>query len=159
MDFLRCVCYYAMVGIASFFVGRLVSRHRFRYDAVPFRPFPFEKEGRIYKKIGIARWQGKVPDMSRILKGLMPPKALAGRPDRETLLVMVQETCVAELVHWLLCLAGLASLWLWPGAGGLLCWLLYCLVGNLPFILIQRYNRPRLLKLLERQSRGEGEKK
>lgn len=159
MDFLRCVCYYAVAGIASFFVGRLVSRHRFRYDAVPFRPFPFEKEGRIYKKIGIARWQGKVPDMSRILKGLMPPKALAGRPDRETLLVMVQETCVAELVHWLLCLAGLASLWLWPGAGGLLSWLLYCLVGNLPFILIQRYNRPRLLKLLERQSRGEGEKK
>ena len=29
--------------------------------------------------------------------------------------------------------------------------LLYDLFGNLPFILIQRYNRPRLVILLERQ--------
>ena len=30
-----------------------------------------------------------------------------------------------------------------------------CILGNLPFILIQRYNRPQLIRLLERTKRRE----
>jgi len=36
----------------------------------------------------------------------------------------------------------------------LLTWM-YILIGNLPFILIQRYNRPRLLRLLDRMQTKE----
>jgi len=32
---------------------------------------------------------------------------------------------------------------------------MYILIGNLPFILIQRYNRPRLMHLLKRMDREE----
>ena len=159
MDFWRCVCYYAIVGIAMFFAGRLIARHSFRYDSFPFRPFRFERDGQIYKRIGINRWQGRAPDMSVICKRLMPPKKMEGRPDRARLLLMIQETCVAELTHAVLCAAGIASFWLWPGAGGVIIWLVYCAVGNIPFILIQRYNRPRLVKLLRRCPEHEGENK
>ena len=38
-----------------------------------------------------------------------------------------------------------------PRGWNWICMLLYDLFGNLPFILIQRYNRPRLVILLERQ--------
>ena len=65
------------------------------------------------------------------------------------------ETCVAELTHALLCIAGLALLWLWPGTGGIVLFALYVLLGNIPFILIQRYNRPRLQKLLRAAERRE----
>ena len=43
----------------------------------------------------------------------------------------------------------LHCLTLWPTVGGLA---VVCLniLGNLPFILIQRYNRPRLARLLEK---------
>ena len=53
---------------------------------------------------------------------------------------------MAECIHLLLPLAGLYCLRLWPGAGGVIVALLYFL-GNLPFVLIQRYNRPRLQRL------------
>lgn len=155
MYFLRCVCYFAIVGVAAFPLGRLAAGHGFRFDAFPFKSFSFEREGQVYKCLGIAKWQGRVPDMSRILRGSMPEKRIEGRPDRNGLLRMIQETCVAETVHVLLCVAGLGAVWLWPGAGGWIMWLVYCLVGNLPFILIQRYNRPRLVRLLRRCRVGE----
>lgn len=87
--------------------------------------------------------------MSRILPGLMPPKAIQGKPSAAELETMVKETCVAECIHSLLCLAGLVCLRLWRGFGGLIVALLYAL-GNLPFILVQRYNRPRLQRLHSR---------
>ena len=60
---------------------------------------------------------------------------------------MIQETCIAELVHGVLCIAGLYCFQIWPGTGGLLIAALNVL-GNLPYIIIQRFNRPRLVRLL-----------
>ena len=39
------------------------------------------------------------------------------------------------------------------GAGGALFAAVYILFGNLPFLIIQRYNRPRLVRLLAMQQR------
>ena len=40
-----------------------------------------------------------------------------------------------------------------PGTGGAVVTAIYILFGNLPFLIIQRYNRPRLQKLLAAQQR------
>jgi len=61
---------------------------------------------------------------------------------------MIQETCVAEFVHLLLIFLGLGVLRLCPDAWGVILYALYVLLGNLPFVLIQRYNRPRLVHML-----------
>ena len=58
-----------------------------------------------------------------------------------------------HLTHGLLCIAGLFLLKIWPGTGGVFLTVIYIVFGNLPFLLIQRYNRPRLQKLLARQTR------
>ena len=50
-------------------------------------------------------------------------------------------------MHTASCLLGLAFLWLWPGWGGAAMLTVWVLLANLPFILIQRYNRPRLVRL------------
>ena len=64
----------------------------------PWAPAPFEKEGRFWRKLGVHRWKDKVPDMSRLL-GDMVKKQLA--PDGKTdYALLVQETCVAECVHF-----------------------------------------------------------
>lgn len=158
MKLLICACYLAATGVLGFFIGRMLAGHRFRYDAFPFSSFGFEQDGQLYKRLRVSAWQSRVPDMSRICKKLMPPKKLEGRPDKNTLRQMINETCIAELTHFLLCLTGLAVLWLWPGLGGLAVWLIYCLLGNLPFIIIQRYNRPRFVRLLNRCVGKETEK-
>ena len=135
MRFIYCLCYAAGLGVVSFVLGRLVPKEWFDYTRFPYRSFAFEKGGKIYEAIGIAKWQSRVPDMSRIFPKLMPAKKIPARPDEQTLLVMIRETCAAEATHALLILAGLGLL---------------AIFGNLVFLIIQRYNRPRLVRLYER---------
>lgn len=150
MGFVKCACYIIVLGVVNFLLGRFLPKGWFHYDAFPFRSFAFEREGKLYERLKIKQWQNKVPDMSRIFVKLMPAKRLKGRPDETTLTVMLQETCVAETVHWGLSVAGLLCLRLWRGLWGAVFYLAYFLLGNLPFIIIQRYNRPRLAGLLLR---------
>lgn len=148
MEFLHCVIYLAVVGAAAFVAGRLLRRSWPDPDRGWWCSFPAEREGRIYEKLHIRRWQKRLPDMSRILPWAIPAKRLEGR-DLQRLPEMIRETCVAELIHLLLCLAGLHCLRLWRGVGGVVVAALN-LCGNLPFIIVQRYNRPRLKRLLRR---------
>ena len=136
---LHCIVYIAAIGIFGFVLGRLMPKRWFDYRAAAF-----ERDGQVYEALGIRRWQNRVPDMSRIFPHLMPPKRMTAHLDAQTLLVMIRETCVAELTHWLLLFAGLAI----PA----IC-VFYCIFGNLIFILIQRYNRPRLVRLYARRNK------
>lgn len=150
MGFWRCCVYFAALGVVSFFFGRLLPKHWFHGDRFPFRCSP--KEAKLYRALRVHDWQDKAPDMSRIVPKLIPAKRLEG-DFRAQLPRMIEETCVAELTHALLSLCGLYALRLWPGAGGAVMALVYILLGNVPFILIQRYNRPRLQRLEAMQRR------
>ena len=150
MTILKSLLYYVITGMAAFFIGRFLPKQWVDAHKPLYRSHPYEQDGRIYERLHIRRWQNKVPDMSRLLPGRMPPKALPEHPTPELLHQMIQETCVAELIHAVLCLTGFGTLLLWPSWSVLALWLVYVLLGNLPFILIQRYNRPRLQRLLQR---------
>lgn len=161
MDFWICFWYLIISGIIAFFIGRLLPKKWFRPDIFPYRSFQFEKDGQIYDKLKIRIWQNKVPDMSRILPKFIPAKNLAGNY-RERLSDMLQETCIAEFIHSLLCFSGLYCLKLLPGIGGIAVTVIYIVFFNLPYIIIQRYNRPRLMRLAKkiqnenlRQAKGE----
>ena len=153
---LKCILYLAAIGVASFVIGRLLPKSWLHEDCFPFRPFAFERQGKLYEKLKIKSWQNKLPDMSRLFKHLMPAKKMNDDTLRD-LPLMIKETCVSECIHLLLPLAGLYCLRLWPGAGGIVVTLLYFL-GNLPFVLIQRYNRPRLQRLCALQQRTGGKR-
>lgn len=146
--FIICVIYVALLGLLCFPFGRLLARISFSTERFPFRSYRIEQSGKLYEKLGIRRWQNKAPDISKLIPGIVPRKKIPKRPDAKTLRSMINETCVAELTHVLLCLAGLGILKIWPGIGGVILYLAYLVLGNIPFILIQRYNRPRLIRLL-----------
>ena len=152
MKFLRCCCYLALTGAISFFVGRILPKSWFDPEHFPYRSFAFEKNGKFYETFKIRAWQNKVPDMSRILPGLMPAKRL-GADYKERLPEMLQETCVAELIHSVLCITGFYCLKIWPSWQAIVLALIHALFLNLPFVMIQRYNRPRLLRLYRRACR------
>ena len=154
MGFLKCVIYIAILGVVSFLVGRILPASWFRTDRFPYKSYAWEKNGAIYNKLHIKKWQKRVPDMSKLFPKLIQPKKMQTN-FKEELPVMIRETCIAELIHVLLCFAILYCLWLWPGAGGIIVCAVYILIGNVPFILIQRYNRPRLLALQKRLARQE----
>ena len=154
MGLLNCCFFTAALGLCSFLAGRRLPESWFSPGRFPYRSWRWEKEGRFYQKyFHIKAWQARVPDMSRIFPGLIQPKKVTGAFVSQ-LPGMIRETCIAELVHFLLCLASPVFLRLWPGPGGLIFALLYIL-GNLPLILIQRYNRPRLVRMQEKLQKTE----
>lgn len=163
MGFWNCFWYLIIISAIAFVAGRLVPKSWFRADRFPYRSYKFEKNGQIYEKLKIRKWQNKAPDMSKILPKLMPAKNLSG-DYKERLTLMLQETCIAEHIHTLLCFLSLYCLRLYHGIGGIIVIILYISIFNLPFIIIQRYNRPRLLKLADRinhkklEEKEEGEK-
>ena len=155
MPFLRCVLYLAATGVAGFLLGRVLPKSWFCGDAFPYRTQPGEQK--LFRALRVKKWQSKVPDMSRLLPTLMPAKKLTAETFAD-LPRMIQETCVAELIHGLLSVTGLACLAIWPGPGGAVVTAVYILLGNLPFIIIQRYNRPRLQRLFALQQRKQERK-
>ena len=145
---LKGVFYLLALSLLAHPVGQALPRRWFSGDRWPWASAPFEKEGRFWRKLGVHRWKDKVPDMSRLL-GDMVKKQLA--PDGKTdYALLVQETCVAECVHFCLGLLSLGALALCR-SGWMVCIVaVYILLGNLPFQIIQRYNRPRLLRLMRK---------
>lgn len=145
--FWTCVVYAVALALLAHPLGQALPR-RFEPERPPFHPWKWEKNGRVYARLGIDKWKKLVPDMSRLLpdmvKKQLPDGGAVTAAQAETL---VQETCRAEVVHTASCLLGVAFLWLWPGWGGVIVLAVWVLLANLPFILIQRYNRPRLTRL------------
>ncbi len=152
-----CLLYVTTLSLLSFVGGRLLPTTCLCADRFPFRPFPAEREGKLYERIAIRHWKDRMPDMSRLCRRIMPSKQLnAGDSSDITRLdAMIAETCVAELVHALLSILGFGCVLIRRSAVG---WLIACLyaLGNLPYIFIQRYNRPRLVRLRERLARRMG---
>jgi len=160
LKLLKCTAYLIFTGIVGFLVGRMIPKSRIHPDRGLFHCFRFENGGRLYEKLHIKKWQNKLPDMSRILPKLVPAKNMSG-DYAQRLPDMILETCVAEIVHIFVSMLGLACLWIWPGTGGVVVTLIFITLLNLPYILIQRYNRPRLIrlqkKLYSRNSKKEGQ--
>ena len=145
----RLAFWYIVVGAISFFIGQSLPRKNFDYKVFPYHPFRWEKEGKIYLKLRIQFWKDKLPDMSRYISKMFRKKLTVMRSP-EYLENLIAETCVAELVHWGLIFISPIYMVLLDGSLGAVGALLFAL-GNLPFVIIQRYNRPRLVQLMNRQ--------
>ena len=147
MGFVKCAVYLIFLGLIFFAAGRLMSKMPLPVNCKLFQSLPFENEGRVYNKLKVKEWKGCVPDMSRILPSVMPPKRVSINDGVPTLELLLKETCIAEITHELLCFFGFVCTLIWRGLGGFCASLIYML-GNLPYIIIQRFNRPKLRKLL-----------
>ena len=129
MKFLYALLYIAALGILSHFVGQALPRAWFSAERFPYRAAEWEKGGKVYEKLGIKRWKDFLPDMSRIMPDMVKKK-MTKQSREQGMGVLIAETCVAECVHF---------------------WLI--VLGNVPFMIIQRYNRPRLVLLEQRRKR------
>ena len=140
--FWKCVLYAAALALLAHPLGQAIPGP-FDPEKRLFRSRKWEQNGRIYTKLAIEK---ELPG--------------SGAVTADQAAALVQETCRAELVHGASCLLGLAFLWLWPGWGGAIVLAVWVLLANLPFILIQRYNRPRLMRLaalLRKRAQRKGE--
>jgi glycosyl-4,4'-diaponeurosporenoate acyltransferase len=110
----------------------------------------FERDGRVYDRLlRVRRWKDGLPEAGALFPGGVSkrslPKARDGGIERFAI-----ETRRAELGHWLaLCAAPAFGLWNPPLATYLM--IVYAAAVNLPFVVIQRYNRARVERCLQRR--------
>ncbi|WP_247741029.1 glycosyl-4,4'-diaponeurosporenoate acyltransferase [Cohnella sp. LGH] len=115
----------------------------FLKDSVWFRLFFWEKSGNLWQRLfHVKRWKGRLIDGTVILKKGYGKKKLHGTGISD-LKVFAAETKRAELTHWLSIVpAPLFFIWNPVWAGWVM--ILYAVMFNLPFIVVQRYNRGRI---------------
>jgi glycosyl-4,4'-diaponeurosporenoate acyltransferase len=143
--------FHAGTGYAAHRLGD----QRLARDGWWLRPRRFEDGGRFYRRVlRIHRWKDRLPEAGALFDGGISKRELPGR-DVAGLALFVRETRRAELAHWwAMACSPLFLLWNPPLPSALL--VAYGVLVNLPFILIQRYNRFRLQPLLGRLERRGG---
>jgi glycosyl-4,4'-diaponeurosporenoate acyltransferase len=116
-----------------------------------FRTRDWERGGAVYQAIlRIRKWKSLLPSGGPAL-GADFSLAHVDSRDRGYLQRWVLESCRAELTHWL-AMASVALFLLWNPPVGVVANVVYAVTANVPCILAQRYNRPRVLAILERQA-------
>lgn len=133
--------------------GTRMPVQRFEREFWWSRSYRFEADGRLYEKIfRIKTWKDASPDGASWFDGGFPKRHLQSR-DSTYIARFVAETRRGEAVHWSVMLMLpffilLNPLYVAPVN------IAYALGANLPFVLIQRYNRIRMKRVLNRRSKS-----
>lgn len=119
----------------------------FQGNAFWSRIYSWEKSGELWHRLfRVKDWKSRLIDGASLFQRGYQKKALHGNRRRD-LEMFSEETKRAELTHWLSILpAPLFFLWNPPVAGAVM--IIYALGFNLPFIIVQRYNRGRIKEIL-----------
>lgn len=117
------------------------------------KPRSWERDGRFYERFRIVRWKDRLPEAGSTFKGGSSKRSLPGRSD-DDLRSFAAETRRAELVHWQIMAITPVFLFFNPPFL-VVAMVAYAVVANVPFIAIQRYNRLRILRILDRRAARE----
>ena len=115
-----------------------------------FRMRKWERSGDTYARLlRVRRWKALLPSGGALFRGGFSMKRMVSHRE-EYLERWINESCRSEWVHWTaLVSCGLFFLWNPPSLG--IAMVLYAVIANLPCIVVQRYNRPRIRKILRRR--------
>lgn len=126
-------------------VGAIVPKatnYDFDYNRSWFQPRKWEPE--LYRKLGIKQWKGNLPTYA--------PDQFSLKTN--TVLRVIQNMCGAEIVHEIIMVLSFLPLICAPFFGALPVFLTTSVLAALYdsiFVMAQRYNRPRLVRIYEKQ--------
>ena len=132
------ICYHFTIRLVIGGAADRVKLDNFKLNSRRFREFGFEKK--FYKAIRVKKWKKYIPTYDNEQFSLKTHSA-----DE-----IAKATCRAETVHWLCAAASLVTICFAVWFGALPAFLITGILGalvDLVFVIVQRYNRPRLLKL------------
>ena len=147
--------------IAIFGIDALVATVIHKMPAKYFSPYKkayksHKWEKKFYKAIKIVKWKDYIPDTGKMTTGLSKSEIASTQTDY--LYHFLVETCYAETIHIWMALVGIINILIMPKDLFLPMMLPFFIINfilNIPPILIQRNNRPKLLHIYEIQCRKE----
>ena len=138
--------------IIPWLVRFLVPKRLFDENIWLFKERSFESS--FYRKIKVNKWKGKLPDAERLIR--FQRSYLPQNIDKAYINRFITECCIAELVHLAVGISGFFSLLFpvfFPQNLQLRVGIIFFVMSVIDlfaqslFIIIQRYNRPRLIRL------------
>lgn len=121
-------------------VGNLVG-HNFDYKSYWFRPKRFEEK--FYKAIRVKKWKSKMPTYN----------SDGHLAKNESLIELVNTMCRNEVIHEIIALLSFVPILFSLFADTLLVFVITSIIAclyDLIFVIMQRYNRPRVVRIMER---------
>jgi glycosyl-4,4'-diaponeurosporenoate acyltransferase len=131
----------------SYFMSR-TSRDSYNPQNWLYRERRWERNGIIYHQFFLVKkWKQLLPDGAAVFKFGFEKKELK-EFNKDYLSDFLKETCRAEFTHWIVFLCGfIFSIWNLPLVSIFM--IVYGFAANIPCIITQRYNRIRLMRVLE----------
>ncbi len=146
-----CFILWPILQVGAALIALLLPDRTYTPDRFFFKAHRFEREGRLYDQLfKVSRWKGLLPDGGMVWKSRGFAKKHLTDFSPLNLNRFLIESARGELTHWL----AILPFWVFgffmpPIAIWLM--LLYALAVNMPCILAQRYNRPRIKRVMERK--------
>jgi len=146
LTILSYIILWPLMQVSIAFLGNKVNDKHFNSNSWWLKTRDWEQDGDFYDKVfRIRKWKHLLPDGAKTHKSGFSKGHLKSY-DPEYLNAFIVETGRAEIFHWLQILPFLVfGLWSPP----FVVWIMlgYALIVNMPCILAQRFNRPKLIKI------------
>ena len=133
--------YHFLMRLVVGSVVNLIMKNKANYNSVWFREKRFEKK--LYNLFRVRKWKKYIPTYS--------PDTFD--TNQKTVKEIVGATCQAEIVHEVIMVLSLLPIAVIPFLGGAAAIFITSFLSMLidsVFVILQRYNRPRLLRVVER---------
>jgi glycosyl-4,4'-diaponeurosporenoate acyltransferase len=148
MTLLLCFLVWPVLQVSAALICLYLPDRVYSVRSFFFRTHAFEKDGRIYDRIfRVSRWKHLLPDGGMVFKKRGFRKKHLDSFSEENLSRFLTESARGELTHWL----AILPFWVFGFFAPpevIWCMLLYALLVNVPCIIAQRYNRPRVERLI-----------
>lgn len=117
-----------------------------------FKEREWENGGIVYQRVfKVKHWKIIIPELSDYAQPIFQKKRIASY-DKDYLYKYLIESCRAELTHWGIIFSSILFVF-WSSFPQTVAIILFAFVMNLPFVIIQRYNRPRIICFLANSDR------
>ena len=134
------MCYHFIMRLA---VGKFTPRS-FNHKSYWFREKNFEKS--LYKTLKVKKWKGRMPSYN-------PESYMTRSRDLESI---VNTMCRNEIIHEVNALLSFVPILFSFAFGTLAVFIITSIIAccaDLVFVVMQRYNRPRLVRMIERKDK------
>lgn len=153
-DYIMIILFFIIwptIQVGSALIALYIPDRLYKYNKFPYKPLKIELKGDIYQILfRVKKWKHLLPDGAKAWKKKGYEKKHIKGFDNETLNKFLIESCRAELTHILPILMVWVFFLFTPPMVGLIM-VIYSLITNLPCLIVQRFNRPRLINLLDKR--------
>ena len=133
--------YHLAMRLAVGTVVNLIMKNKANYRGIWFREKPFEK--RLYQLLPVRRWKKYIPTYN--------PDSFD--TSKRTVKEIIGASCQAEIVHEIIMILSLLPILAIPYLGAAWAFIITSVLSmliDLAFVILQRYNRPMLVRVMER---------